>query len=185
MRRSPSLLPDTNASIPPHWHCSAVPTIATAWQGVAEAESRRAGDAAVAAYAASFREDVPAEEDTLLAEHQHALMAGKAAFDEIAIGDEAVRRANEQRWREACDARFAELRERKLAQAAAQCEQLLNQGAARLAELARQEGASVEQLQAEVAAFETVYRSSPGASGPTKWPRFAGRERSCACSDCC
>lgn len=30
--------------------CSAVPTIATAWQGVAEAESRRASDAAVAAY---------------------------------------------------------------------------------------------------------------------------------------
>lgn len=39
---------------------SAVPTIATAWQGVAEAESRRAGDAAVAAYTETFKEDVSA-----------------------------------------------------------------------------------------------------------------------------
>lgn len=38
--------------------CSAVPTIATAWQGVAEAESRRAGDAAVAAYVETFKEEV-------------------------------------------------------------------------------------------------------------------------------
>ena len=37
---------------------SAVPTIATAWQGVAEAESRRAGDAALAAYTETFKEDV-------------------------------------------------------------------------------------------------------------------------------
>lgn len=35
-----------------------MPTIATAWQGVAEAESRRAGDAALAAYTETFKEDV-------------------------------------------------------------------------------------------------------------------------------
>ena len=84
-----------------------MPTIATAWQGVAEAESRRAGDAALAAYVATYRDDVPAEESALEAEHQHALMAAQKAFDEIAIGDEGVRRANEQRWRESCDARWA------------------------------------------------------------------------------
>ena len=84
-----------------------MPTIATAWQGVAEAECRRAGDAAVAAYAETFKEDVPAEESALEAEHQHALLAAQRVFDEIAIGDEAVRKANEQRWREACEARCA------------------------------------------------------------------------------
>lgn len=83
-----------------------MPTIATAWQGVAEAESRRAADAAVAAYVATFTEEVPAEEAALDAEHQHALLAAQAAFDEIAIGDPDVRKANEARWREACQARW-------------------------------------------------------------------------------
>lgn len=45
---------------------SAVPTIATAWQGVAEAESRRASDAALAAYTETFREDVSTAGFTLL-----------------------------------------------------------------------------------------------------------------------
>lgn len=84
----------------------AVPTIATAWQGVAEAESRRAADAAEAAYAATFNEGVPAEEAALEAEHQHALLAAQRAFDEVAVGDETVRRANEERFRAACEARW-------------------------------------------------------------------------------
>lgn len=82
-----------------------MPTIATAWQGVAEAESRRAADAAVAAYVSTFKEGVPAEESALDAEHQHALLTAQAAFDEIAIGDADVKKANEARWREACQAR--------------------------------------------------------------------------------
>ncbi|PSC76322.1 interferon-induced guanylate-binding 1-like [Micractinium conductrix] len=151
----------------------AVPTIATAWQGVAEAESRRASDAAVAAYTQTFREDVPTEEAPLEAEHQHALMAAQKAFGEIAIGDPEVRKANDTRWREACHARFAQLRDRKLAQAAAACEKLINEATVRLAALARQEGATVERMQEEVAAFEQSYKASPAASGPTKWPRFA------------
>lgn len=82
-----------------------MPTIATAWQGVAEAESRRAADAAVAAYVSTFKEGVPAEESALDAEHQHALLTAQVAFDEIAIGDADVKKANEARWREACQAR--------------------------------------------------------------------------------
>lgn len=50
------LTPCPHAAVLPA--CSAVPTIATAWQGVAEAESRRAADAALAAYAESFKEEV-------------------------------------------------------------------------------------------------------------------------------
>lgn len=82
-----------------------MPTIATAWQGVAEAESRRAADAALAVYVDTFKEDVPAEESALDAEHQHAMLAAQEAFDETAIGDADVRKANEARWREACQTR--------------------------------------------------------------------------------
>lgn len=84
-----------------------MPTIATAWQGVAEAESRRAADTAEAAYASTFDEGVLADEAALEAEHQHALLAAQRAFDEGAVGDEAVRRANEARFREACERRCA------------------------------------------------------------------------------
>ncbi len=62
---SPGALPCSSSSCWVCFHkpcapfiCRAVPTIATAWQGVAEAESRRAGDAALAAYTETFKEDV-------------------------------------------------------------------------------------------------------------------------------
>lgn len=34
-------------------------------------------------------------------------------------------------------------------------------------------------LQEEAAAFEAAYKASPEATGPTKWPRFAGERRPC------
>ncbi|GAB4817604.1 hypothetical protein N2152v2_004650 [Parachlorella kessleri] len=152
----------------------AVPTIATAWQGVAEAESRRAADDAERAYAASFDEaGVPAEEAALEAEHQHALVAAQRVFDEAAVGDESVRHANEERFRQACERRFEQVKEKKLANAALACEKLINDASVRLTQVARQDGATVEQLQQEVARFEATYRDSQHASGPTKWPRFA------------
>lgn len=77
--------------------------------------------------------------------------------------------------------RYQEVRERKLAQAAAACEKLLNDAGVRLAALARAEGATVEKLQREVAAFEQQYRSAPGAAGPTKFPRLAGATLVCCC----
>ncbi len=48
----------------------AVPTIATAWQGVAEQESRRAAEAAEKAYFEAFNVEVSADEATLDAEHE-------------------------------------------------------------------------------------------------------------------
>ncbi len=64
----------------------AVPTIATAWQGVAEAECRRAADAAEAAYVTSFDQEVVAEEAALEVEHQRCLEAGLAVFADNAVG---------------------------------------------------------------------------------------------------
>jgi hypothetical protein len=87
-------------------NAGAVPTIATAWQGVAEAESRRAADAAEAAYAATFAESVDADEASMLGEHARALAAAAAVFEDGAVGERAVREANEKRWREACETRW-------------------------------------------------------------------------------
>ena len=71
--------------------------------------------------------------------------------------------------------RYQQLRERKLAQASAACEKLINDATVGLASLARQEGVTVEKMQEALACFEQQYRDSAEASGPTKWPRFAGK----------
>ena len=56
-------------------------------QGVAEAESRRAADAAEQAYRAAFSRSVSADEAALDAEHVRALAAAQAVFSEAAVGE--------------------------------------------------------------------------------------------------
>jgi predicted nucleic acid-binding Zn-ribbon protein len=150
-----------------------VPTIATAWQGVAEAESRRAADAAEAAYAASFPQDVPADDAALESAHQAALLEAQRAFDAQALGDESVKKANEKRWRESCASRFREYREKKLATAELACERAINEASVRLADIVRREGATLDDLKNEATAFQERYSASKECSGPAKWRRLA------------
>ncbi len=56
-------------------------------QGVAEAESRRAADAAEQAYRAAFDRRVSADEAALDAEHVRALATAQAVFSEAAVGE--------------------------------------------------------------------------------------------------
>ncbi len=77
----------------------AVPVIATAWEGVAEAECRRAADAAEAAYQGAFQTSIPDTAPALDAEHARCLVAGAAAFEEVALGEGEVRAAADARWR--------------------------------------------------------------------------------------
>ncbi len=56
-------------------------------QGVAEAESRRAADAAEQAYREEFNRDVSADEGQLDAEHLRALAAAQEVFNEKAVGE--------------------------------------------------------------------------------------------------
>lgn len=55
---------------------------------MAEAECRRAADAAEAAYADTFRKDVAADEGSLEQEHQRAMAAAQRAFNEVAVGEQ-------------------------------------------------------------------------------------------------
>ena len=55
-------------------------------QGVAEAESRRAADAAEAAYQDAFNTNTPADEVALDREYERALSIGQRAFREVAVG---------------------------------------------------------------------------------------------------
>jgi hypothetical protein len=53
---------------------------------VAEAESRRAADAAERAYREAFNRGVPPDEGQLEAEHSRALAVAHAVFNEAAVG---------------------------------------------------------------------------------------------------
>jgi hypothetical protein len=55
-------------------------------QGVAEAESRRAADAAEAAYRQAFDSDVSPDEGRMEAEHARALAVAQAVFSDGAVG---------------------------------------------------------------------------------------------------
>ncbi|NJO13274.1 MAG: hypothetical protein HC872_07225 [Gammaproteobacteria bacterium] len=61
----------------------AVPTIATAWQGVAESECRRAADEAERAYRAAFNEGISPDQATLVAEHQRALAVARELYEQV------------------------------------------------------------------------------------------------------
>lgn len=61
--------------------------VSMAMQGVAEAESRRAADAAEQAYREEFNKDVSADEGQLDAEHSRALAAAQQVFNDKAVGE--------------------------------------------------------------------------------------------------
>lgn len=67
-------------------------------QGVAEAECRRAADAAEAAYRGAFDRGLPAEEARLDAEHARCLALAASAFAAVAVGEPAVREARRRSW---------------------------------------------------------------------------------------
>ncbi|KAK9820375.1 hypothetical protein WJX72_009644 [[Myrmecia] bisecta] len=155
----------------------AVPTIATAWQGVAEAECRRAADAAERAYQQAFNKDVDAEEVMLEAEHQRALGVAQKAFDEVAVGEESVRRANEQRFRDRTAHDFLQFKQGRLANAALECEKLITSVTNQLMQMARDPAVTLEALQAQLTRFQDQYKASKTATGPLKWQRWSDFER--------
>ncbi|DBA74240.1 TPA: hypothetical protein ACH3X1_011028 [Trebouxia sp. C0004] len=150
----------------------AVPTIATAWQGVAEAESRRAADAAEAAYQAAFKTDTPADEIALGREYERALSIGQRTFREVAVGEASIQQANEKRFQDRVQELFKQFKEQRLTNAALECEQLINKGTQQLTEVSRQAGVTPEILQAEYNKFEQAYTKATAAFGTTKWDRL-------------
>eukprot|EP00878_Enallax_costatus_P011998 GHUV01012526.1.p1 GENE.GHUV01012526.1~~GHUV01012526.1.p1 ORF type:complete len:590 (+),score=213.14 GHUV01012526.1:1233-3002(+) len=148
----------------------AVPTIATAWQGVAEQECRRAADVGESAYAAAFDEHVAPEEAALDEEHKRCLAVAQEAFDEVAVGDERVRKIHERKYIDACTARYAQVRARKLAEAAAIVNEMLLKASSLVSAALAADGAEPEEVQALLAKFLDEYVRM--AAGPQKWVKL-------------
>ena len=135
----------------------AVPVIATAWEGVAEGECRRAADAAEGAYRGAWGKadghaaaipDTPAALD---AEHARCLAAGAEAFEEVALGEGEVRSAADGRWRAAAAREFASHRASRLAAASVAVQAALaTEGAAIAAWAATDPAASADGVAARI-----------------------------------
>eukprot|EP01026_Neomeris_dumetosa_P038878 TRINITY_DN3175_c0_g1_i5.p1 TRINITY_DN3175_c0_g1~~TRINITY_DN3175_c0_g1_i5.p1 ORF type:complete len:490 (-),score=90.07 TRINITY_DN3175_c0_g1_i5:292-1761(-) len=148
----------------------AVPTIATAWQGVEEQESRRAAEEAEQAYNEEFRSEIIGEEADLEREHQRALQVAQQVFDSIALGSGEARQAGQSKFREVLQWRFEQFRDRVLAQAEQSIEQRLYNQTLQIQQIVRSEDASVDVLNATVDNFLMEYDEN--TVGPSKWPKL-------------
>eukprot|EP00775_Hariotina_reticulata_P003802 gene3802-4059_t len=151
-------------------NAGAVPTIATAWQGVAEQECRRAADSAEAAYALAFNEGVAAEEDAMDKEHQRCLAVAQAAYHEAAIGDARIQHIHQQKYIDSCAARFAQMRARKLAEAAAVVNELLLKASKTITAAMSADDASPGAVQQLLSQLLNQYLHT--ATGPQKWVKL-------------
>lgn len=79
--------------------------------------------------------------------------------------------AHRERWMSACESRFANFRDKRLAQAELACEQMLSAAQNRLHQMTRQ-GMSMDSISEEFNAFMSAYGNSSEAVGPTKWKRL-------------
>jgi hypothetical protein len=168
-----------------------VPTIATAWQGVAERECARAKREAEDAYVREFGADATVilnEPEALDAEHRRALAVARRVFAEEAVGGEegdeggeegddedgigngSARSTARRSLETALERRFALVRARILADADAHAERLLAEGKQRVSAAARLGTGGWRDVSRAVAAVEQEYSASAG--GTAKWPRL-------------
>jgi predicted nucleic acid-binding Zn-ribbon protein len=125
----------------------AVPTIATAWQGVSEVECRKAVEDGHAEYRQAFDEasagdggEVPATEEALRTLHEKALAAARLAFEARAVGDEGTRRTMMGKMAEKLEQHFQEVCARRFAEARAECQEFLADAGSEVLAYSRQEG---------------------------------------------
>ena len=122
-------------------------------QSVADAETRRAMDAAEKKYDEAFDTSIQADESVLHTEHQvsnpgicmrrmlihlcsqRCLALARMVFDEVAIGDDAIKKTYETKLFHTIGKRFDLFREKKYAEAAAQMDSMLMQIAADLTQV--------------------------------------------------
>ena len=157
----------------------AVPTIATAWQSVAEAECRAAAEAAEAAYASAFYERADALGDAstsaaLADVHTTATKIAKAAFDERAVGGAGPRGASWARLEAAIERRRSEYSARRAAEASAKCAELLASASQRVHRAANAPEATPESVMRAIAREADQFAvAAPAIDGAAKHEALA------------
>ncbi|GJN19666.1 hypothetical protein PR202_gb06966 [Eleusine coracana subsp. coracana] len=99
----------------------AVPTIASSWQSVEEAECRRAYDCATEIYMSSFDGSKLAEEDALRDAHEAALRKALDAYNNAAVGTGSSRAQYEKLLNNFCRKAFQDYKRNAFLEADKQC----------------------------------------------------------------
>ncbi|KAI8477166.1 MAG: guanylate-binding protein [Monoraphidium minutum] len=147
----------------------AVPTLVTAWQGIAAAECSKAYDAALAAFDAAFRTEGAADEAALFDTYQAALGPAVRGFKDAALGDAALLGEYEERLRKVAEERFTSARAKLKAVSEAAAEAMLNAEQAKLAAMMEGPAASLDAVEAELRRFLADYDAK--VQGPWKYRR--------------
>ena len=147
-------------------NAGAVPTIAGAWQAVAEAENRKAVERAFAAFAAAFDRSTAADEPALQAALAAARARAEAVFGAEAVGEGPVLAGSRAALEARVAAFFAEFRERRLAEAELDCKLRLQEAGRAVAAAAKQPDATLPGLLGRLDAALGAYDAE--ASGPSK-----------------
>jgi len=145
----------------------AVPTVMSAWQGVAEAECRRAAEEAESTYAQAFDPDsLQADEKKLDAAHSACLATAKNVFHNAAVGGESVKQEHEGKLERTLNAKFIEVKRRKLAEAERAIAKAFKDARENLESSAAAEGVSATSVARE--AERQLMSLCDNTTGPTK-----------------
>ena len=110
----------------------AVPTIASAWEGVAESQCTRALNSATLSYQEALQAmEVKANELALERHHQAALREASATFDRVAAGSKAMREAYKNNLMSDLAKCFATYKNQRYLEAEIDCLRILNDAEAR------------------------------------------------------
>lgn len=145
----------------------AVPTITTTWQGVAEAECKRAADEAERVYGENFPADsLEVDEKEMQQAHSRCLQAAKEAFETAAVGGKQVREAHLKQLEDRLERSFGEYKRRRLAEADAKCQNLVAEAKRGVERAAEHEQAGAKEVARE--AERQLDALVQKGSGPSK-----------------
>ncbi|KAK3152840.1 hypothetical protein QOZ80_2BG0164220 [Eleusine coracana subsp. coracana] len=155
----------------------AVPTIASSWQSVEEAECRRAYDCATEIYMSSFDGSKLAEEDALRDAHEAALRKALDAYNNAAVGTGSSRAQYEKLLNNFCRKAFQDYKRNAFLEADKQCSTVIKNMERKIRAACSAPGVKVsgviQVLETSLAEYET------SCSGPGKWRMLAAFLRLC------
>ncbi|KAI8467215.1 MAG: GBP-domain-containing protein [Monoraphidium minutum] len=129
-------------------NAGAVPTLVTAWQGIARAETQKAFDAALAAFEVAFGAGAAGagDEGALFEAYQGALASAGKAFKADALGDPALTGEYEERLGKVAEECFAAARAKLRAAGEAAADKLLASEDSKLKAMLGDPGTSLDDL---------------------------------------
>ncbi|CAI0468848.1 unnamed protein product [Linum tenue] len=149
----------------------AVPTIASSWQSVEEAECRRAYDTATETYMSSFDRSKPPEEGSLREAHEVAVQKSLAVFNGAAVGIGTVRKKYEELLQKFFRKAFEDYKRNAFMEADMRCSSTIQSMEKRLRAACHSSDANLDKVVKVLDVLLSEYEAS--CHGPGKWQKLA------------